>query len=390
MALISEGVGDMIFAIEAQISGNFSWSAYMEHKLISLAMSIVTCGVGAACSFGVQVAETGMKTVLRKVGKKIVEAVSTAISGFAIDKIIDAFFAGVMQVLEKQFGDVLSGTLHNLQEKLNELLQKTQNSAAVQQFMQRLEEDYFSDQQVAEKAQRYFHHAIGAIAQGLGNAAKIRKLHGAAFAGVANAAKVLQQGLRACKHIENFTKAITEINRFLSHAIDRVDLEISKAALGSNPAEGNNAFIAPAVAEWERRLKEKILSYVKDGMLKSEAKLAVNKFLQKIGHQMNQKMFDPAFMRNNKHIESLEKVRTTNLDRLASKDAMFKTNRSKTPHEIISTDPTMRAVNPPDDSLCANTDGHTVGDIKTMIPGVVFFEIGEGTKKRMVFLPSTP
>jgi hypothetical protein len=40
-----------------------------------------------------------MKTVLRKVGKKIMEAVSTAISGFAIDKIIDMFFAVVMQVL---------------------------------------------------------------------------------------------------------------------------------------------------------------------------------------------------------------------------------------------------------------------------------------------------
>jgi hypothetical protein len=45
------------------------------------------------------VAEAGMKTVLRKIGKKIMEAVSTAISGFAIDKIIDMFFAVVMQVL---------------------------------------------------------------------------------------------------------------------------------------------------------------------------------------------------------------------------------------------------------------------------------------------------
>jgi hypothetical protein len=37
MALISEGVGDIIFATDAQVCGNFSWSAYMEHKLISSA-----------------------------------------------------------------------------------------------------------------------------------------------------------------------------------------------------------------------------------------------------------------------------------------------------------------------------------------------------------------
>jgi hypothetical protein len=49
--------------------------------------------------FGVEAAEAGMKTVLRKIEKKIMEAVSTAISGFAIDKIIDMFFAVVMQVL---------------------------------------------------------------------------------------------------------------------------------------------------------------------------------------------------------------------------------------------------------------------------------------------------
>src|SRR5690606_30313653 len=52
--LISEGIGDMVFAIQGAMEGNFSWKGYYQHKVMSLALSIVTMGVGAYLSKGAQ------------------------------------------------------------------------------------------------------------------------------------------------------------------------------------------------------------------------------------------------------------------------------------------------------------------------------------------------
>ena len=52
---ISEGVGDLIFAVSALRSGYFSWSSYWQHKKESIMFTVVTCGIGAFFSRGAQV-----------------------------------------------------------------------------------------------------------------------------------------------------------------------------------------------------------------------------------------------------------------------------------------------------------------------------------------------
>ena len=53
-SLIAEGVGDIVFAIQASVEGNFSWKSYGQHKVQSLMMSLVTAGVGGFLSKGTQ------------------------------------------------------------------------------------------------------------------------------------------------------------------------------------------------------------------------------------------------------------------------------------------------------------------------------------------------
>ena len=59
--LISEGIGDMMFALESAYTGYFSWKSYAIHKAISLAFTVITCGVGAYFSRGAKFSKFGYK-----------------------------------------------------------------------------------------------------------------------------------------------------------------------------------------------------------------------------------------------------------------------------------------------------------------------------------------
>lgn len=81
-ALISEGIGDVIFAVTAYVSGGFSWSDYGKHKAISVAISVATAGIGALLSSGKNAAGLGFKlygSSLTVSGKEIAKLTGTAL-----------------------------------------------------------------------------------------------------------------------------------------------------------------------------------------------------------------------------------------------------------------------------------------------------------------------
>ncbi|CAJ0952085.1 unnamed protein product, partial [Mesorhabditis belari] len=74
VGFISEGVGDLIFAVSAMRSGYFSWSAYWQHKKESIMFTVVTCGIGAFFARGAQVSRYGAKFAqqgLKSAGKEV-------------------------------------------------------------------------------------------------------------------------------------------------------------------------------------------------------------------------------------------------------------------------------------------------------------------------------
>ena len=59
--LLSEGIGDLMFACSSFKSGHFTWADYRKHKAISLAFTVATCGLGAYLSRGKTAVGYGFK-----------------------------------------------------------------------------------------------------------------------------------------------------------------------------------------------------------------------------------------------------------------------------------------------------------------------------------------
>ncbi|CAF4234944.1 unnamed protein product, partial [Rotaria magnacalcarata] len=84
-ALIAEGIGDIIFAIQSGIQGNFSWKAYCQHKVQSLIISLLTAGVGSYLGKGAQAGKMALglatKTaILKAVAKETVTQLLTGVT----------------------------------------------------------------------------------------------------------------------------------------------------------------------------------------------------------------------------------------------------------------------------------------------------------------------
>ncbi|CAF3450403.1 unnamed protein product, partial [Rotaria sp. Silwood2] len=81
--LISEGIGDMFFALSAAKSGYFSWSDYFVHKIKSIMITIATMGIASLFARGIRYSRFGSKLVgntgnLSKLsGKKLLDAAGT-------------------------------------------------------------------------------------------------------------------------------------------------------------------------------------------------------------------------------------------------------------------------------------------------------------------------
>lgn len=105
MELISEGISDCITGIEAMVRGEFSWKSWAIQKAVSIALSVISFGVGKlvakgfkGCKMSIQgvgkelkampaflskqakeglsvVAKTNMKNALKVTGKKLIEEV---------------------------------------------------------------------------------------------------------------------------------------------------------------------------------------------------------------------------------------------------------------------------------------------------------------------------
>jgi hypothetical protein len=392
LALISEGVGDMIFAIEAQLSGEFSWSDYLKHKLISLTCSIITCGVGSALTkkAGVTIAKAGFKTVVKKVAKKVLEAVATALSGAVVDKVLDTLFTTIVHEVVKRV-DILSAPFAELERKLRALYAKTGDRAMVTNYMKTLVDSYFGPAKMFETVSRYIHQFLGAIATGIGNAAKVLQKQGGKFKALAEAAKAFQKMLKFAKYTECIMNAISEMVTFILSVGSKVDLHIHQAVTRAGgireESDADCEFIHAAVngqSGWKDMMQRRVVDQVKDGILKPEIKHGVNSFLHKMGREIKEGVGLAGRLEDTKYKNNLLKARTANLSALASTDAVFSKRQTQCPLEIIAKNNLKNVADLPDDQLLQNGDGHTAGSIREMIPGVVFYRAEDG---RLLILP---
>jgi Holliday junction resolvase-like predicted endonuclease len=132
--LISEGVGDMIFAVQSTLQQNFSWSAYGNYKWQSLLISVATAGIGAYVSKGAQVAKLGIDTVKASVFNmlakqlltKCIEVGITCLTTVAVEKLIKETCNALLRELQGNFETWVRDTssFQIAQAKLKVLLEK--------------------------------------------------------------------------------------------------------------------------------------------------------------------------------------------------------------------------------------------------------------------------
>ena len=107
--MIAEGIGDIIFAIQSGIQGNFSWKAYCQHKVQSLIISLLTAGVGSYLGKGAQAGKMALglatKTaVLKAIGKETITQLITGVTAAIVNITADELSRFVMnEILEKHF-----------------------------------------------------------------------------------------------------------------------------------------------------------------------------------------------------------------------------------------------------------------------------------------------
>jgi hypothetical protein len=354
-------------------------------------MSVITCGVGAWLSKGVNVARMGLNGIIKKVGIKLLEAGVTALTGFAIDKVMDAAVQQIVSKFTELYAKYMQPSFASIQQKLKELYNKTSNKQAVISFMDKLANDFFSGQVIADKIVQYSSQLFSAFASAVGNAVKQRIKHMAGFTAMKAFSEMLTTILKTTKFATSIIRACTEMSQFVSSASYQVDLSLSDVVrnVNSNTTEiKDSKFIDDKTKEWDRMIRDRMTSYIHDGILKPQVKHTINNYLQKTGRYLKEIMFKKDYLHDAKREETLLEAREKNMHKLASKDPIFGGKYdTRTATQVLADEKAVESCDPADNSICSNTDGYTVKEIKEKLRGVIFYRVGDGKDQRIIFLP---
>lgn len=387
IALVSEGIGDIMFALEAHVSGNFSWRVYMEHKIASVAFSILTCGLTSHLTKGVEIAAMTAKTIVQKTALKTIEELTSLGTSKAVDYVMDSISHSVVSFIREKARETFASPLASLTEALTTLYQQIGRKQDVINLMRTIEEQYIRSQKLISSASQYFHSGLNVISKALGKAAKIRYDNGAAFMKYKKALKLIQSIATLTKLLEAVYRSMTEISSFLQSAVKEVRDKVEAVSNRTiTTTTTDTAFITHQVGKWEVLVRDRIVSYYNDGLLKPEIKRGINSLMAKLGRNLRDEIIPQSWMEDKIYEKNLLRARTSNTSKLAFKDSAFSRpgGGQKTIADLLNdSKDTLVAVQPSDEDICANTDGYTVKELRQRLPGVMFYEVNG----RLVFLP---
>ncbi|CAG2214458.1 unnamed protein product [Mytilus edulis] len=161
-ALLSEGVGDIMFAVECMISGHCTMQSYLHHKALSVAITVASAGIGAFAARGSKFSRFGnkiggqflqnqsgsallkqgvtkrllAKAAAKRIGKKLVEVASMKLVDkgvdFVIEKTLRASLVQFCGEIIKSTPKVALKTIEILTESLSTLVRKVGKQNAEQ------------------------------------------------------------------------------------------------------------------------------------------------------------------------------------------------------------------------------------------------------------------
>ena len=247
--LISEGVNDIMFAMECAYTGYFSWKSYAINKAISICFTVLTAGVGALLSRGAKFSKFGYKIggkyLQHLSGKKLIEEVGKyAIIKQAVyrcgKKLGTTFALSLasqgMEMLTRYLQKTLInktcqnvidtidlGTIHT---SIGELCEKV-GTARGKRILQAVTEKVFGPasylNQMLEKVTSYLTRTSRALCQALSQASQ--KMENNEFTFISNTVSQVLKYTEMAKAVAEISKMIKE---FTQRLLDEIRKEKSK------------------------------------------------------------------------------------------------------------------------------------------------------------------
>ena len=259
-ALIGEGVGDIIFAIESAYSGYFSWKSYLEHKRLSLISTVLSMGVGMWFSKGSQVSRFGYKIggnslsktcgfelfkktseasikelevnvsklVLKRIGWKIYKGVTSGIANVAIDALIETFFSKVTSYI----ADMLVQNIESEIDKRNMdsmllSLYKTYGPNKSKSYLKTWNNEILSETWIVQEICSVLSSIIGSVNSGLQSAIKKNRKSGNEVNGLQDFIMITDNLWKIIKNLVSFIAISTTVKRFLDSTENKIKEKIS-------------------------------------------------------------------------------------------------------------------------------------------------------------------
>lgn len=140
-SFVNEGIGDLLFAISAITTGHFTWNDYLQHKCISLVMTVLCCGTSSLMTkdqvflgFGHKVAgptitkggeevakmggmrllkEVGCKKVAGETFKQIINSLLNAARSSLVNFTVEKFMQSRVRSTVESVTQSINGNIHN-------------------------------------------------------------------------------------------------------------------------------------------------------------------------------------------------------------------------------------------------------------------------------------
>lgn len=240
-ALISEGIGDIVFAIQAGIEGNFSWKSYRKHKVQSIMLTIVTGGVGAYLSKGAEagkiavglatktalfkaIAKTAIVEVCTAVSMSIVNIGAEEISKVIVEEIANVHFVQYFEKFIKEDSAYLKKTTV-FERRLNNFYEKF-GTTAVRQSVDACLESCLNQMACGALGNQIFNKVsslMGSVTRACSNAAN-RFQKGSSKAKILGSiATFIGKTFQLAEYTKNFGQLCTLCNDFYDLAIKELD-----------------------------------------------------------------------------------------------------------------------------------------------------------------------
>ena len=301
--LMSEGISDIMFAMESAYTGYFSWKSYAIHKAISLVFTVITCGVGAFLSRGAQfskfgykiggdylkhmagkalIKEVGGKVILKQaafqLGKKVIKSVALSAGNFAIKK--------VTETLQKHLIDrICEGAITDLDfsDSKKEVLALCENVGSVkaEEILQKVTEKIFGPgselQQQLSTLYQYMNRAKNSFMEALGNTAS--KTNSGELGLALQVTNYITKSVTVTTTIVDATTCVKNMDEKLKSEIVQACQNAQSVTKKQNKTDLTNDELAiQLIAQWRGQIKREVSDKVTNTI--------VEPILNYVGHEL--------------------------------------------------------------------------------------------------------